>query len=230
MPEENQTETLDQVNDAHIASFEAWQADPANPELKDAATKATAKWKDSFSADKKAREAEKKAGEEAAAKSRPPEKYDLKLAEGSKLDAKAVDDIAAFAKSNGLSQDAAKALLERENQNREAYVEAQKQQLEEAQKQWVESIKADKEIGGDKLKESVEGGRRALEKFGSESLIKELDETGLGNHPELVRFLARIGKAMREDKVVLSQAPTGGDKIRPEKALYPNMAKEMGRE
>lgn len=41
-----------------------------------------------------------------------------------------------------------------------------------------------------------------MDKFGSPELKQYLNETGLGNHPELVRIFANIGKAMSEDGLV----------------------------
>lgn len=69
-------------------------------------------------------------------------------------------------------------------------------------------MKADKEIGGDKLTASLSKAQQALETFGTPELKEYLNETGLGNHPELVKAFVKIGKAMSEDNMV-SAANTG---------------------
>ncbi|MEC7472463.1 MAG: hypothetical protein VX946_03765 [Pseudomonadota bacterium] len=44
---------------------------------------------------------------------------------------------------------------------------------------------------------------KAIEKFGSPELRQVLNDSGLGNHPELVKFCHRIGKAISDDSLVL---------------------------
>lgn len=154
-----------------------------------------------------------KAGEAApAAAPAVPEKYDLKLPEGSKLDPARVEGIAAFAKERGLSQDAAQALLQREAEAVEGYAQAQVAEVEKAKAGWLEAVKTDPEVGGDNLPQNAELAKRVLARYGSESLNKTLETTGLGNHPELVRLLVRISKSMTEDQLVLPSAASAGKK------------------
>ena len=51
--------------------------------------------------------------------------------------------------------------------------------------------------------ESIELSKRVIDKFGSQELKQQLDATGFGNHPELVRIFSKIGKAMGDDKLVI---------------------------
>ena len=81
----------------------------------------------------------------------------------------------------------------------------QQRQAEAWQKQtegWAETVKADKEIGGDKLTSNLSAAQRALAQFGTPELKEYLEGTGLGNHPELVKAFVKVGKAMSEDGVV----------------------------
>jgi hypothetical protein len=141
-----------------------------------------------------------------------PEKYDLKLPEGSSLDASYVEKVASYAKEQKLSNEQAQAVLERENTAVATYVESQKDQLKKQTETWVESLRGDKELGGEAFKENVELAKRVVHRFGSEEFRKTLSETGLGNHPELVRVFARIGKEMAEDKLVHPGSQSGGKK------------------
>jgi len=131
-----------------------------------------------------------------------PETYDLKLPKDSLLDKSAVDEIAEFAKEQGLSNEQAQKLLERENNVVKDYADAQITELKEKSEQWVEDVKNDKELGGEDFNKNVEIAHRALEKFGSKQLKETLENTGLGNHPELIRAFSRIGKAMSDDSFV----------------------------
>lgn len=136
-------------------------------------------------------------------KPKVPEKYELKLPKDSLMDPARVEKIASFAKERGLSQDQAQAVLERESDAISSYAASQQEALKQKASEWKTAVESDKEIGGPALTESVEFAKRALDKFASPTLKQQLNETGLGNHPELVRAFARIGKAMGDDKLVL---------------------------
>jgi len=150
-----------------------------------------------------------------------PEKYELKLPEGSLLDAKASERIAAYAKSQGLSNEQAQALLEREHGAVSLFAEGQKAELTRLGKEWVATATGDKEIGGtdENFKKNVTLARRVIARFSSDGFLDALDKTGLGNHPELIRTFVRIGKMVGEDKLVIanSQAAT---KLTPEELFY----------
>lgn len=138
-----------------------------------------------------------------------PEKYDFKLDEGSLLDAAYVEQFSQFAKEKKLTQDQAQEFLQREAQALNSFVQKQQQEFEKQQSQWVEQIKTDPEIGGDKFNQSIELAHRALKEFASDSFLKELETTGYGNHPELVRVFAKIGNLIKEDKMISPSAAGG---------------------
>lgn len=52
---------------------------------------------------------------------------------------------------------------------------------------------------GDKFDETLDLARNVVRKFGDESMMKYLDESGLGNSPELITFLAKAGRGLLED-------------------------------
>lgn len=228
MTQNNDAPSLVDLNTAHLSALEAFQAAPDKPELKEAVTASATKWKEAFDADLKARN-------EAAEKSKPPENYDLKLPKDSKLDGKVIEDVATFAKANGLTNDKAQAILERENSRFAAYVEQSqtqlKQQIEAEQKAWIDEITNDKEIGGDKLPKTMELTKRFVEKVAPKGMIELLDETGLGNNPMFVRFVMNTIKAgnFKEDTMVSGAASNTKPNVAPEKSLYPDMQKELGR-
>ena len=132
-----------------------------------------------------------------------PEKYDLKLPEGSLLEPTALDRIAKLAKERGLSNEDAQKELDRDNDTLKAYVEGQKAQLKKESETWLKECEADKEFGGEKFKESAEYAKRVL-KWADESgaFGKVLDETGFGDHPVVFRVFAKLGRAFKEDKVI----------------------------
>jgi hypothetical protein len=155
-----------------------------------------------------------------------PEKYDLVPPKDSKLDQKHLDAVGVFAKENKLTQEQAQSLLNRDHALISAREKAQLDAFNhQADVVWVDQLKADKEIGGDNFPKNAELAKRVVAKFGSDSLKNELNRSGFGNHPELVRLLVRVGKSMGEDSFETHGAAASGEKSAAE-LLYPNHAKK----
>lgn len=131
-----------------------------------------------------------------------PEKYEFTAGEGVELDSEALKDFEPVARDLNLTNEQAQKLVD-------AYPKilagVQQRQAEAWQKQtegWADTVKADKEIGGDKLTANLSAAQRALDQFGTPELKEYLNATGLGNHPDLVKTFVKIGKAMSEDGMV----------------------------
>lgn len=145
-------------------------------------------------------------GEGDAGKEKPtgaPESYEaFKVPEGLTVDDTALTEYAQLAKEANLSQEQAQQMVDfgaRIAQN------AVKSVLDEGNAQiskWAEDSKKDPDIGGDKLKPALAAGRVAIDKWGSPALVQALNETGLGNHPEVIKFFAKIGALAQEDRIV----------------------------
>lgn len=128
---------------------------------------------------------------------------ELKLPEGSHLTAKDVEKVVARSKELNLTPEQAQAELNRESELVKSFVEGEKQKFAKEVTAWVDEAKKDPEIGGEKFAQSAEAAKRVVNRFGTEAFKKALNESGLGNHPELVRVFVRIGKAMTDDQLVL---------------------------
>jgi len=159
-----------------------------------------------------------------------PEKYEFKAADGKDFDPHLVDTFSAAAKEANLTQDAAQKLIEK---MAPALAARQQEQIASIQNGWLESTKSDKEFGGEKLQENMGVAAKALDQFDprpkdpndpekslTTPLRQLLNDTGLGNHPDVIRFFFRAGQALSEDKFV------GGGAAKPNtdgaKSLYPN--------
>ncbi|MES0240587.1 peptidase [Citrobacter cronae] len=132
-----------------------------------------------------------------------PEKYDFKPAEGQELDAAALEQFEPIARELNLTNEQAQKMVDLYGTKIMPMV--QQQQADAWQKtteQWAADVKADKEIGGDKLTGNLSAAQRALAQFGTPELKEYLEGTGLGNHPELVKAFVKVGKAMSEDGMV----------------------------
>lgn len=151
-----------------------------------------------------------------------PESYDFKVPGGVTLDASLVDEFTPIAKELGLTQDQAQKVVDLHTAAI-AKVEGRiREQWSQTQEQWREASKGDAEIGGAKLAETVTVAKKALEKFGTPGLVEVLESTGLGNHPEVIRFVAKIGRSVSEDALA---GMSSGEAPNPLKAMYPSMFK-----
>lgn len=149
-----------------------------------------------------------------------PEKYEFKPAEGQELDTAALEQFEPIARELNLTNEQAQKMVDLYGTKIMPMV--QQQQAEAWQKtteQWAADVKADKEIGGDKLIDNLSAAQRAMEQFGDPELKEYLDTTGLGNHPALVKAFIKVGKAMSEDKVVTGGHESGGSDLI--SAFYP---------
>ncbi|WP_409520300.1 peptidase [Pseudescherichia sp.] len=151
-------------------------------------------------------EGEKPDGEKKQEQQKPegaPEKYEFTVAEGQELDTAALEQFEPIARELNLTNEQAQKMVDL--YGTQILPMVQKQQSEAWQKtteQWAADVKADKEIGGDKLTASIGVAQRALETFGTPDLKQYLNSTGLGNHPDLIKFCVKVGQAMSEDKVL----------------------------
>ena len=136
-----------------------------------------------------------------------PAKYELKLPEGSPLDPAQLEAVSAYAKEKGLTNEQAQEVVNRDSSVISNVLKEQQTQFDAEVKGWQDAIAADKEIGGTNLTETVLLTKATLERFATKEFIAELDRTKMGNHPELMRFLVRVGKASAPAKLVQPNAP-----------------------
>lgn len=147
-----------------------------------------------------------------------PDAYEFKMPEGIELDKSASDEFSAIAKELGLNQDKAQKVADVAAK----MVQRQQEAHEATVQSWIEAVKTDKEIGGEKLNENLSIARKTIETFGTPELKDILNATGLGNHPEIVKMALKIGKQISEDGFVrgANSKPTSDD---PAKKLFPSM-------
>lgn len=142
-----------------------------------------------------------------------PEKYEFKDAD--KFDTQVLGVFSEAAKDLNLTQDAAQKLLDKVAPALQARTD---EQVKAVHRQWTEASTADKEFGGEKLKENLGVARKALDQFGNPELRTFLETTGLGNHPEVIRYFFKVGQRISEDGFV---SGTGGNStVKPEAVLY----------
>lgn len=131
-----------------------------------------------------------------------PEKYEFRAGEGVELDAEALKDFEPVARELNLTNEQAQKLVDAYPKILAGVQQRQADAWQAQTEEWAATVKADKEIGGDKLTANLGVAQRATDTFGTPALKEYLNGTGLGNHPELVKAFVKVGKAMSEDGVV----------------------------
>jgi hypothetical protein len=143
-----------------------------------------------------------------------PEAYaEFTLPEGISLDKAALEGFTPLAKELGLSQENAQKVVDLYAtkllpQIQQAFAEQQTQKVEG----WLQDSMKDPEIGGARFDETVSIAKKALDAFGSPALKAALDDSGLGNHPEVIRLLANIGKRVSEDRTASTTSAATGSR------------------
>lgn len=160
-------------------------------------------------------------GDQAKADSATPDKYEFKAPDGREFDAQVLEQFSEVAKELKLSQDDAQKMIDK---IAPALAEKQQRVMAEARQNWVESVKTDKEFGGEKLGENIGVAKKALDAFGTPELRALLNESGLGDHPEIIRAFYRAGKAISEDGRIVTGGKPQGKPEDPAKRLFPNQS------
>jgi hypothetical protein len=137
----------------------------------------------------------------------PPESYELTTPEGfEKLDEAAVAAATPVFKELNLTNEQANKLVPVAADFAKRIVAQRDEQLLgtilDQRKGWLEDAKKDAEIGGSNWDASLGSAAKAFDLLGfpkGSSLRTALNESGFGNHPEMIRLMAKVGKAIGED-------------------------------
>lgn len=134
-----------------------------------------------------------------------PAEYQLKLADEFKdiqLDENRTKWAQDLFHKAGLNSRQANAILNE-------YVKLEMQQMQEADNsdKWVNQIKQE---FGDKFEEKTTLAQQAVKMFGDQETRQWLTDSGLGNHPSLVKMFANIGNLLKEDKAFTEGASSNG--------------------
>ncbi len=161
-----------------------------------------------------------------------PESYTFTPPEGVEVNDEiqaALDGFSEFARGIHLDQNQYQQLVEFDAQ-RAAQLEGQAaEHWNDQVTSWKQGALRDQEIGGAHQKESLAQATAALKKFGTPELNallrspSEKNQTGMaiGNHPEILRLLSRVGKALGDPVPVDGDAkPESGDRLQ---RMYPTM-------
>lgn len=144
-----------------------------------------------------------------------PEQYaEFTLPENMTINAPVLDGMKELFKGLNLSQEQAQQAVEWYGKTVLPDISATLEQARTATiNTWIESVKSDPELGGGKLGQSLKTAQVLIKEYpGKESFVQMLNETGIGNHPEMIRFLHHYGSTFREDRELIGNRG-GGRKV-----------------
>lgn len=145
-----------------------------------------------------------------------PENYEaFKLLDGQEMDQEALAKFIPVAKELNLTQEQAQKIVSIQAE----MVAQQAKQWSTTIGQWLTDAKADKEFGGLKWDENLAMANKAIDTFGTPALRELFNSLGVGNHPEMIRFATRVGRALGEGSV-RNSGHDSGDKKRVADVLY----------
>lgn len=125
-----------------------------------------------------------------------PEVYEFKAAEGQTFYPEFVKSYSEVARELNLTQEAAQTMIDKVGPVLE---QRQAAQIAQVRNDWAEASKVDAEFGGAKFNENLAIAKQSIDKFATPEFKKMLDDTGLGNHPEWIRYCYRVSKAFSPD-------------------------------
>jgi hypothetical protein len=170
-----------------------------------------------------------------------PEAYKLEpitIGEGEaaqtvEIDNKLLEDVTPLLRDAGVTLGAAKKLAPAVLKVQEQVLTRLNNDHKAMRADWEKQVREDKDLGGAKLDTTLSLVDRALGKFGAPSVKDEqgketnefrllMNETGLGDHPVLVRMFSEIGKLVGEDGELIRPDTSPALKLDRLEALYPD--------
>jgi hypothetical protein len=141
---------------------------------------------------------------------------DFILPDGAPADDELKAEFIPIVKELGLSQKGAQKLVDMKAKMDGLQLQRWSNHLNELREQ----AKADPDIGGPKYAAAVASGKGVIAKFGSPEFRQMLNHYGVGAHPEMIKFMAKVGAAMGETPAVNNGGGTSDTKRPLHEILY----------
>jgi len=149
-----------------------------------------------------------------------PSYTEFTLPEGVTLDAEQLQPATELFADAGLSQVQAQKFIDLAVARETAAAQRGVQAFVDLQNQWVAEIKADPDIGGDRLKTALASAARAIDRLEVPGLREALSFTGAGNHPAVVRAFVRLGQMISEDRFAPARPVPAAPPRSPAEVIY----------
>ncbi len=152
-----------------------------------------------------------------------PDDYVFEFSDETKIDQELMSDFKKFAAQHNMSLDNAKQVAKFYENHVQTSSQNENKKLQELKKSYEQACINDEEFGGSQIHDNLRHAKAALARFDDGALTKILVDSGFGSHPEVVRFMYRVGKALAEKDMAsgtsAKREPTTAE------LLYPSMNK-----
>jgi hypothetical protein len=156
----------------------------------------------------------------------------LKLGEGLAVDEAALADFKKLAVETKLPVEAAQKLLDLHGRMQSEATQRFQADLAAEWQAWQTAAKADPYLTGGEvanggfrsMKDALGAAGQFLDTYGDSELRELLTGSAVGNHPSVIRALAKAGRDIASDQLVGGRAAPRTDRLR---ALYPTMSEEF---
>jgi hypothetical protein len=173
--------------------------------------------------------------------------YALDIPEGFELNEEGLGSFKKFATEElGLSKENAQKMLNRHLESLQTSMGTHTEQLQAVRQEWAKESMNDKEFGGSALQENLTAAKRTMNSFSNPAVDADgrpvlhtegtmkgqqmtavevlLNETGYGNHPEIIRVFHRAAQVLSQDHYVKGDMKPVEKKKTPAATMYPSMA------
>lgn len=146
---------------------------------------------------------------------------DIKVPEGLEIDKELATGFVELVNTHKLSPDLQKGLIELQSKAMQALSAKDSEKWAETQKLWETEARADPDFGGAKFDQTVASVGKFMAAFGSDEARAAFDLTGAGNHPAIIKMLAKAAAAITEGTPVTAGIP-GSPPKDAASILFPN--------
>ena len=129
---------------------------------------------------------------------------ELKFPEGAKLDESVLSSFKNEALRLKLDKDQAQGLVDFQANVLKMQAEASIAEFNQMKESWRTESK--KELGAD-YASKLSGVAKIIDQYGSPELRQVLDDTGFGNHPQMVKLMVNLSKVLSPDTFVTGDTP-----------------------
>lgn len=145
---------------------------------------------------------------------KPIEYEDFAVPDGMEIDETVLNGAKDVFSKHGISQEAANDLVAYYTGMLSDQMKASQEAFSAQQQSWVDELKADKEIGGEKLDRSIMVAQKAFNKYANDELRETLTNTGLDRHPDMFRFFVKLANDVLDDSELSGEgSQSSGDDI-----------------
>ena len=153
-----------------------------------------------------------------------PAPYELTAPEGFDVPAENLKGFSNLCNQIGISKEQAEKVLGWHKARHEENIAHAAREEAQTLQNWEREILADPEFGGSHWRGTLADARRALDRFDADGSLREfLRETRFQHHPQVIRVVARVGRALGEHGFVgMPGAQRGDSELARLKRQYPS--------